>query len=259
MSDTSFPTSIATPATTIDDVINQLDAIVEWSKQNNSRMGYFAALYRKVTIQVKKGIKEDFFDDGLRMERLDVIFANRYIRACYQHQTGQTPTQSWVRAFDETERWWPIVLQHLLIGMNAHINLDLGIAAAETVPPEELPNLKGDFDKINQVLASLVSDVQKELADIWPLLGLLNRHLGSVEKIIINFSMEKARDAAWSFAETLSPQSKEQRQKEIINKDEMIALFSKVISHPGFTASLIIKIIRLGERGTTCQRIEILE
>ena len=44
MSDTSFPASIATPATTIDDVINQLNAIVEWSKQNNSRMGYFAAL-----------------------------------------------------------------------------------------------------------------------------------------------------------------------------------------------------------------------
>jgi len=105
MSDTNFPTSIATPATTIDDVINQLNAIVDWSKQNNSRMGYFAALYRKVTIQVKKGIEDDFFDDGPRMERLDVIFANRYIHACYQHQTGKTPTQAWVRAFDETERW----------------------------------------------------------------------------------------------------------------------------------------------------------
>lgn len=258
MPDTSFPASIATPATTIDDVINQLTAIVEWSKQTNSRIGYFAALYRKVTIQVKKGIEDDFFDDGPRMERLDVIFANRYIHACYQRQTGQTPTQSWVRAFDETEHWWPIVLQHLLMGMNAHINLDLGIAAAETVPPEELPSLKGDFDKINSVLASLVGDVQKELAEIWPLLGLFNRYLGSVEKSIINFSMEKARDAAWSFAETLSPQSAEQRQQQIVNKDRMIALFSNVISHPGFPVSLITKIIRLGERGTTRQIIEIL-
>ena len=192
------------------------------------------------------------------MERLDVIFANRYIRACYQYQTGQTPTQSWVRAFDETERWWPIVLQHLLMGMNAHTNLDLGIAASETVPPGELSNLKGDFDKINQVLASLVSDVQKKLADIWLLLGLLNRYLGSVEKSIINFSMEKARNAARSFAETLSPLAEEQRQQEIIDKDEMIASFSKVISHPGFPISLITKIIRLGERSTPRQRIETL-
>jgi len=45
--------------------------------------------------------------------------------------TGQTPTESWVKAFDATEFWWLIVLQHLLMDMNAHINLDLGIAAAE--------------------------------------------------------------------------------------------------------------------------------
>src|SRR5690606_19446275 len=118
----------------------------------------------------------------------------------YQYQTGQTPTQSWVRAFNATERWWPIVLQHLLMGMNAHINLDLGIAAAETVPPDQLKNLKGDFNKINGVLADLVGGVQDELAEIWPVLGILNRYLGSVQKSIINFSMEKARDAAWSFA-----------------------------------------------------------
>ncbi len=141
MNTESFPASISTPATSIDEVIAQLTAIIEWSKQNNSRIGYFAALYRKVTIQVKKGITDNFFDDGPRMERLDIIFANRYIHACYQYQTEQTPTQSWVRAFNETEHWWPIVLQHLLIGMNAHINLDLGLAAAETVPPGELPGL----------------------------------------------------------------------------------------------------------------------
>ena len=259
MSDQNFPALIATPATTIDEVINQLTAIVEWSKDNNSRMGYFAALYRKVTIQVKEGIQTGIFEDGPRMERLDVIFANRYIHACYQYQTGQKPTESWVRAFDVTERWWPIVLQHLLMGMNAHINLDLGIAAAETVPPEELQNLKGDFEKINEVLASLVGSVQNELAEIWLLLGILNRYLGSVEKAIINFSMEKARDAAWSFAEELSPLTGEARERAIEEKDAMFATFSNVIMHPGFTLSMVLKIIRLGERGNTRKRIEILE
>lgn len=99
----------------------------------------------------------------------------------------------------------------------------------------------------------------KELAEIWPLLKLLNSALGNVETAIINFSMEKARDAAWSFAEKLSPLPEEQRQQAIIDKDEMIALFSRVISHPGYYPSLIIGIIRLGERGTTRRRIEILE
>jgi len=50
MNAASFPASISTPATSIDEVITQLTAIIEWSKQNDSRIGYFAALYRKVTI-----------------------------------------------------------------------------------------------------------------------------------------------------------------------------------------------------------------
>ena len=257
-SDMNFPASIETPAETIDEVIDQLTAIVEWSKAKNSRKGYFAALYRKVTVEVKKGIQDGVFEDGPRMERLDVVFANRYIHACYQYQTDQIPTQSWVRAFDATERWWPIVLQHLLMGMNAHINLDLGIAAAETVPPEDLHKLKGDFDKINQVLANLVGGVQKELAEIWPLLGLLNRFLGGVETVIINFSMENARDAAWSFAEQLSPLNQQQREQLIQAKDAMFATFSDVIMHPGITLSIVLKIVRLGERGTIRERIEIL-
>lgn len=259
MSDSNFPDSIATPATTIDEVIAQLTAIVEWSKENNSRLGYFAALYRKVTIQVKKGIQDNYFDDGQRMERLDVIFANRYIHACYQYLTSQTPTESWVKAFDASERWWPIVLQHLLIGMNAHINLDLGIATAETVAPDKLPDLQGDFNKINEVLANLVGGVQDELAEIWPILGLMNRYLGSVETAIINFSMEKARDAAWAFATELAPLSEQQRNNAINNKDAEMANFSNIIMHPGITGSLIVKIVRLGERGTIRQRIEILE
>jgi hypothetical protein len=258
MSATNFPVIIATPAQTIDEVIGQLTAIVEWSKENDSRMGYFAALYRKVTIQVKKGIVDGYFDDGSRMGRFDVIFANRYIYAFHQYQTGIAPTQSWQRTFAANKRWWPIVLQHLLMGMNAHINLDLGIAAAETMPPGELADLQGDFNKINEVLASLVGGVLNELGAIWPVFGLLNRYLGSVEKSIINFSMEKARDAAWSFAEQLSPLSVDQRELAITEKDACFAEFSNVILHPGLSGSLIVKIIRIGERGTIRQRIELL-
>ena len=53
---------------TIDDVIEALDEIIQECKDNQVPLGYFAALYRKVTIQVKEGIAEDFFDDGPRME-----------------------------------------------------------------------------------------------------------------------------------------------------------------------------------------------
>jgi hypothetical protein len=41
------------PAHTIDEVIAQLDEIMARSRRENSRLGFFAALYRQVTIMVK--------------------------------------------------------------------------------------------------------------------------------------------------------------------------------------------------------------
>ena len=72
----------------IDDVIIILENIIQESKINNNPLGYFAALYKKVTIKVKDGIADNYFDDGPRMEKLDVIFASRYIDAYYEYQNN---------------------------------------------------------------------------------------------------------------------------------------------------------------------------
>lgn len=49
--------------------------------EDGDRAGYFAVLYRKVTAKVKEGIAAGFFDDPGPMERLDVLFADRYLDA----------------------------------------------------------------------------------------------------------------------------------------------------------------------------------
>ena len=104
-------------ATTIDEVIVILDTIISTSEKNQDPLGYFAVLYRKVTLKVKEGIAEGFFDDNPRMERFDVVFANRYIEAYMAYQNKEAITHSWERAFALSKKYWPIVLQHLLIGL----------------------------------------------------------------------------------------------------------------------------------------------
>lgn len=44
-------------AKTIDEVVEQLDAIIDCARSENSRIGFFAALYQKVTIKVKEALK----------------------------------------------------------------------------------------------------------------------------------------------------------------------------------------------------------
>ena len=65
----------------IDDVIAALEKIIAEAEKNNDVSGYFAVLYLKVTKKVKEGIETNQFEDGPRMEMLDVIFASRYLNA----------------------------------------------------------------------------------------------------------------------------------------------------------------------------------
>lgn len=247
-------------AQTIDAVIERLTQIVEDTKAKESRLGYFAALYRQVTITVKQRIDEGgYFDDNARMERLDVIFANRYLTAFDRLQNGEQPTRCWGYAFRAAEEWWPITLQHLLLGINAHINLDLGIAAFETVGAQGLPALKPDFIKINDLLASLVGDVKDELATVWPPLRWLNRYLGDVENGVINFSMKIARDSAWAFAQQLAELGPTDREDAIARRDTETLALGGAIRHPGFVLGAITKAIRLGERGSVSHIIDVLE
>jgi len=243
-------------AENIDQVIAELDEIIEVTRAEESRLGYFAALYRKVTIQVGKGIEEDFFDDPARMERLDVVFANRYLDALAQYRQGLETTDSWAVAFAASQQWWPIVLQHLLIGMNAHINLDLGIAAARTAPGQALPGLKNDFDKINEILSSMVDDVERELARVWPLLRLLDKVAGRTDETIIRFSMDRARDDAWAVAQILASLDQVAQAERIAQLDGQVARMGRLLWHPGLLIGTAVRIIRLGERGTVAKIID---
>ena len=245
-------------AETIDQVIDRLGAIIASSRTTSSRAGYFPALYRKVTITVREGIAQGVFDDGARMERLDVVFANRYLSAIAAYGRHQPTSAAWMAAFTAAGRWWPIVLQHLLLGINAHINLDLGIAAARTVAPNELPRLRADFDRLNAILAGLVGGVQDELGQIWPTLRIFNRYLGRTQTAVINFSIEKARDHAWSVAEQLAPLDPADQRSVIDRLDHDVAMFARVITSPGVLLGAVTRIVRLGETGSVRRKIDIL-
>ena len=103
---------------------------------------------------INEGIKNGYFEDAERMEKLDVIFANRYLNA-YSTFTKGSISNCWQTAFDAAKNDKLTVFQHLLLGINAHINLDLGIAAAHTCNRSTIDAMQEDFTKINILIASL--------------------------------------------------------------------------------------------------------
>jgi hypothetical protein len=250
-SDTALPT-------TIDEVISSLDQIVNECQKSRSRMGYFPAMYNRVTRRVKQKIIAGVFDDNQRMERFDVIFANRYLSAHHAYHQGAPHSESWAITFDAANKWSPMVIQHLLAAMNAHINLDLGIAAAET-EVEDLDSLKNDFDQINNILDSLVDEVEQELREIFHPLHTIDKLTGNIYKSVAHVGIVKSRNSAWLVAEEYSKlQSDEARQAYIQARDQHVALIGKQILWPSAPVRFMTGQFRFLEKGSIEYKVRVL-
>lgn len=179
------------------------------------------------------------------MVRLDVVFANRYLQAWHARQAGQPTTRSWQRAFEAADRPH-IILQHLLLGINAHINLDLAIAAAQTAPGGSIHALATDFNRINDVIGSLAGSMQNRLANLCPPMHLLSQLAAGREKAVLNFSIAKARQAAWANAVILAELT-EPDDQHIAHMDQVVALLATRIEQPGGWTRWLLPIIRWWE------------
>lgn len=215
----------------IEGILEELDEIVAWCVANDSRAGYFAALYRRVTRTVRARIGTGYFDDDQRMETLDATFATRYLTAFRQWRAGDPAISAcWKVAFDAVADPSLIILQNLLAGMNAHITYDLGIASAQVAGTlEGLERLHGDFDKINDLLACLVPTVFAELGGLSPLIHLVEEVGDPDEEKLVDRLMDVARDFAWLFATELVilRDLSEWEQKLLALKDQEAAWLGK--------------------------------
>lgn len=234
-------------ANNINEVVQILDTIVADAKAHDDRLGFFAALYRQVTLDVRKGIQQGFFANGPRMERFDTLFANRYFAAHDAWKSGGSITRSWKVAFAAMENPADIILQDLLVGMNAHINLDLGIAAAEISPGPAIQDLQGDFNKINQILANLIQPVEAVIARFSPLLGLLQKIGGKDASEVLNFSMDAARDDAWRHAVILAHLPQPLWPVTIEALDGKVAFLGRLIANPGGIVGKAVELIKMAE------------
>ena len=213
----------------IDEVVAALTEIIDCCLEENSRLGYFPALYRKVTVRIGEGIESGEFENGEQMSRLDFVFANRYIDAFHQYRQGQPTTRSWQYAFEMAERPEPLLIQHLLLGMNAHINLDLGIAAAELCRGTALQPLKPDFFLVNEILSSLFDQVQEGINRESAAFKWVDWLAGPIDEAIGRFSLRQARRAAWGKAERLHDAPPEEAAALIDEIDREVTAIARLL------------------------------
>lgn len=247
------------PPQTIDEVLIELDQIILHAREQRNRLGFFATLYRNVTIKVKSGIAAGLFEDGARMEKLDVTFANRYLAALGSFRRGEPVSKCWLTSFQLAAAWSPIILQHLLTGMNAHINFDLGIAAQTVAPGSELASLQNDFNQINNILGGMIVKVRSDIEEVSPWIKLLDRYASQSEDRFINFSLGKARESAWLVANMINSTPAEKLTRELDILDDGVAKLGSLIGSPKeWLISIGLHVIRVRESNDVPHIIDVL-
>ncbi len=244
---------------TIADVINALDIVVRDSIRTQSRAGYFAALYKRMTMAVSEGIQRGQFQDGPRMEALDILFAQRYLTAFHAFKNSTECSSSWQHALTGCGNRSLIVLQHLLLGINAHVNLDLAIAAAKLAPGDAIHALEKDFNHINVLIASLIDDVQKSLEEVWFPMRLLRDVINKQGTAVLNFSMTTARKTAWANAVLLANLNDPDKTAHIKTMDNMVRNVGNRITNPGLWPQMLMRIIRFTEYEDVGRTIQLID
>lgn len=162
----------------------------------------FNALYLAVTRAVLLETSAGEFEDPAFVTRLDVVFADLYFAAV----DAPRPGHAWRPLFAARGRPRVASLQFALAGMNAHINHDLPVALVATLlerglAPERGTSQHRDFRRVDAILARVEEDIKEQFLD--GLLDVADDALGRIDDVLAMWSVERARDAAWTNAEAL--------------------------------------------------------
>lgn len=210
--------------------------------------GYFPALYAGVTDEVRAAIDDGGFDHGARMGAFACAFAERYLAP--RHDRSPAPA-CWRAAFDVSGDRSLLIVQHLLLGINAHVNFDLPqVVVAVADESGELQSVRRDFDAVNDILAARQVVVLRSL-------GAVSRWINGAAAAgggrVFNFSLERARRQAWLAAERMWPLDDAGRAHYVAELDRLVSVLAYLITRPAFPLSAALRGLRLLEQHDTAK------
>ncbi len=185
-----------------------VDALLERMRAVHAELGpddgvrAFSQMYLTVTELVRDRVTTSYFSNPQFMARLDIRFAGLYLEAV----RSATPTEAWAPLLELRRTPGRLPIQFALAGMNAHINHDLPLAVVATcrelrLKPES-PGVLADYLRVNELLATVQEQVRQSFLD-GILLQVDEAHVAPVANLVGAWSINRARDAAWTNANVL--------------------------------------------------------
>jgi hypothetical protein len=193
------PTSIAQALA----IMEQLDAALPVT----DGVKWFNLLYILVTRSIDEQTPATGWADRRWLTALDIAFAQLYFDALANSYSAPAAVPgAWQALFEARDRTGVQRIQFALAGMNAHINHDLPLAVVQTceqlhvVPARGTPEYH-DYETVNGIIDALEPQALQYLAT--GIEGVVAQDLNAAGQVLNNWSIEVARDTAWTNAELL--------------------------------------------------------
>lgn len=195
----------------IDELIEIMTAQLAPLRQRGDNRRFFLATYLRTTQAVRSELSAGGFGDWAWVERWDVAFARFYLDALEADLAHSAVPGPWAAAFVPAGMSDRVVppLQHVLLGMNAHINYDLPQALLAVISVSEFDDAAlmarraADHRHIDQVLGTLV-DRREGLPDApGSRPTIADRLLAPANRLATKRFLTESRAKVWANARVL--------------------------------------------------------
>lgn len=154
----------------------------------------FNHTYLIITRAVASKLNTGYFKDDLKMEQLDINFAYYYFNALYNYIHKKTVPPSWKLLFDVCKQDNMYQFIYMALGVNAHVNNDLGQSLNDVIRDIEYQE---DFAKVNQIIHSNTKEVVEWLREESTIIDLLKNIFQPLYAFLLDFIIRKWRGYAW--------------------------------------------------------------
>jgi len=188
------------------------------------RAAVFLSTYALMTANMLTALQQAEFHDPAWVDRLLHRFAGYYFEAleAYDRAPSDTPAV-WRVAFDSCCQDQIDVLQHLILGVNAHINYDLVLTLVDmldtewpTLSAEGRSQRYADHCHVNEVIGRTIDAVQDTiLEERRPSLDWVDRFFGSLDERLISALIARWREQVWQQAEQMLETYPPERRAEL--------------------------------------------
>ena len=185
---------------TVEEAVAGLTALEEAFRLSNDRRGVFAGAYITITSAMQQSINAGQFEDNEWVRQYLLQFVRLYVDALNSFDQGdlERVPAAWRIAFDLSARGEGMVIQHLLLGVNAHINHDLAIALVRAGIDPDRPVRYNDHTGVNDVLRRAANTLQDHVERLYsPALHFLDEIFGQWDEDFACLLVDRARETAW--------------------------------------------------------------